>query len=142
MDDANKSLDPHLVQLVLSMQAGAMQQMGKTASPMTGKIERDIEMARFSIDILGMLETKTKGNLSEEEERFLGRVLYELRLNFVDEAKKGDEAAESTSDAAENTESETSTDESPAPEPDNSESETDADKSPAPESDNSESNEK
>ena len=99
MSDTEQILDPHLVQLVLSMQAGAMQQMGKIASPMTGKIERDIEMAKFSIDILGMLETKTKGNLSEDEQRFLGHVLYELRLNFVDESKKSDEKADVTDKA-------------------------------------------
>ncbi len=118
MSDTVQSLDPHLLQLVLSMQAGAMQQMGKIASPMTGKIERDIEMAKFSIDILGMLETKTKGNLSDDEERFLGRVLYELRLNFVDEAKKGNEPVTSDSKAPDADGTESGSAESPAAESD------------------------
>jgi len=97
--------------LVISLQMGAMQQMGKVASPITGKIERDIEMAKASIDMLRMLEVKTKGNLSEEESKLLGHVLYELRMNYVDESKKGDDKAESPEVAEKMTESEENTDE-------------------------------
>lgn len=75
-------------QLVLSFQAAAWQQIGKVVSPLTGKIERNLEMAKSSIDILGMLENKTKGNLNEHESKFLGQVLTELRLNYVEELKK------------------------------------------------------
>ncbi|UCG60655.1 MAG: DUF1844 domain-containing protein [Candidatus Zixiibacteriota bacterium] len=90
MTDQAAKIDPHLMQLVLSLHAGAMQQLGKIVSPVSGEIERDLELARYTIDILGMLETKTKGNLSDEESRLLARTLSELRLNYVDESKKGD----------------------------------------------------
>ena len=53
-------------------------------------MERDLKAAQFSIDILDMLEKKMKGNLSDEEAKLIGHVLYELRLNYVDEAKKKD----------------------------------------------------
>ena len=86
MDDQPQKIDLHLMQLVFSLQAGAMQQLGKVVSPVTGKIERDLELARHTIDIIDMLNSKMKGNLTEEEEKFLGHVLYELRLNFVDES--------------------------------------------------------
>jgi hypothetical protein len=76
------------VQLVLSFHAAAWQQMGKVASVMTGKIERDLNMAEHSIDMLGMLEEKTRGNLSEDEEKYLKHTLYELRMNYLDEVKK------------------------------------------------------
>ena len=75
-------------QLVLSFQAAAWQQIGKVVSPLTGKIERNLEMAKSSIDILGMLENKTKGNLNEHELKFLRQILTELRINYVEELKK------------------------------------------------------
>jgi hypothetical protein len=75
-------------QLVLSFQAAAYQQMGKVMNPFTGKIERDLEMARHSIDMLGMIEEKTKGSLSEEEAGFLMHVLTELRMNYVEELNR------------------------------------------------------
>ena len=82
------NLDMQFYQLILSLQAGAMQQMGKIASPISGKIERDLDMARSTIDLLEMIDRKTKGNLDTDEKRLLEHVLYELRLNFVDEQEK------------------------------------------------------
>jgi hypothetical protein len=81
-------------QLVLSFQAAAWQQMGKVPSMVSGKIERSLEMAKFSIDMLGMLEEKTKGNLNDEELKFLRHILFELRMNFLEEQKTGSEPPE------------------------------------------------
>ncbi len=83
-----KEVDIQYFQLVLSLQAAAMQQMGKVASPLTGKVERDMDMAKNSIDMLEMVERKTRGNLSDDERKLIEHVLYELRLNFVDELKR------------------------------------------------------
>ncbi len=94
MSDPYKNIDTMFLQLVLSMQASAMQQMGKIASMISGKIERDLKAAQFTIDVLDMIEKKTKGNLSDEEAKLLGHVLYELRLNYVDESKRPDESVE------------------------------------------------
>lgn len=80
--------------LVTMFQTAAMQHMGKLMDPVTQKIERDLEQAKFSIDIIGMLEAKTKGNLSDEERRFLDHVLFELRINYVDEVRKDAEKKE------------------------------------------------
>ena len=81
-------------ELVLSFQAAAWQQMGKVPSIVSCKVERNLEMAKHSIDLLGMLEEKTKGNISEEESKLLGHVLFELRLNYLDELRKGPVARE------------------------------------------------
>jgi hypothetical protein len=120
MNEDLSKMDPLFLQLILSLQAGAMQQMGKIASPMDGKVERDLKAAQFSIDILDMLDKKMKGNLADEEAKLLGHVLYELRLNYVDEAKKKEPEpkAEKTADqpAAE------------APKDDNSDSKTEPEK--------------
>ena len=94
MSNNNQINDIMFSQLVISLQMGAMQQMGKIASPITGKVERDLQMAKTSIDMLSMLEAKTKGNLSDEESMFLRHVLYELRMNFVDESNKKDDKAD------------------------------------------------
>jgi len=104
MNQNVENMDMMFFQLVLSLQAGSMQQMGKIVSPVTGKVERDLVMAGTTIDILSMIETKTKGNLSDEEEKFLTHVLYELRMNYMDETekeKKGSEAASSEAEASE-----------------------------------------
>jgi hypothetical protein len=65
-----------------------MQQMGKVMNPFTEKIERDMAHAKLSIEMLEMLRTRTSGNLTGQEARFLNHVLTELRLNFVAEADK------------------------------------------------------
>jgi hypothetical protein len=84
-------------QLVLSFQAAAWQQMGKVPSMISGKIERNLEMAKHSIDMLGMLEDKTRGNLGENEAKYLTHALFELRMNYLEEVKKGPDTKEETS---------------------------------------------
>jgi hypothetical protein len=74
--------------LVLMFHAAAMQHMGKTKNPLSDKIERNLEQAQFIIDTLDALASKTKGNLSEEESKFLANVIKELKLNYVEELDK------------------------------------------------------
>jgi hypothetical protein len=88
-DDEQLSRDEVLfLQLVSMFQIAALQQMGKIPSPITGKTERDLEQAKISVDMLGMIESRTKGNLTEREKEFLGKVLFESRMNYLDEMKK------------------------------------------------------
>ena len=75
------------VALLLGLHSTAWAQLGKVMHPMTGKVERDLEGARETIDLLGVLEQKTRGNLAPEEEKLLAQLLLDLRLNYVDEAK-------------------------------------------------------
>jgi hypothetical protein len=91
MDETQSRIDANFFQLVLSLQMAAMQQMGKIASPLTGKVERDLTQAKISIDMLEMLSDKTQNNLTKEEKDLLDRILFELRMNYVDESKKPDE---------------------------------------------------
>jgi len=64
------------------------QAMGKVANPITGKVEKNLELARKIIDIVEMLKEKTKGNLTQDEERILSTTIAELQLNYVDELEK------------------------------------------------------
>jgi hypothetical protein len=79
--------------LIFNFQAAALQQMGKMVNPMTGKTERDMNAAKQSIDLLDCLERKTRGNLIADEERAMQEILTNLRLNYVDEMKRGEEPA-------------------------------------------------
>jgi len=90
MTENNADYDIPFYQMVMSLQAASMQQMGKIASPLTGKIERDLGAAKASIDMLEMLQKKTAGNLNDDEKNVLERFLYELRINYVDEVNKGE----------------------------------------------------
>lgn len=69
--------------LVLSLSTSAMYQLGLVQDPAGAPIPTDIEAARHTIDILGVLQKKTRGNLTPQEEQLLEQVLYELRLAFV-----------------------------------------------------------
>lgn len=73
--------------LVFSLHAAGMQQLGKIASPITGKVERDLEQAQGTIDMMEMLKRKTQNHLSETESKLLNRLLAELQMNYVDEAQ-------------------------------------------------------
>lgn len=76
------------IQLVMQNQQMAMMSLGKLENPIAGKIEKNIEFAKLSIDTLDMIKEKTKGNLSEYEEKFLNETLRELKLAFVSETEK------------------------------------------------------
>ncbi len=78
------------MQLVAMFQYAAMQQMGKIASPVSGKIERDLEQARMSIDMIQMLQRRTETGRSRAESDFLDKVVFELQMNYVDEVKRGE----------------------------------------------------
>ena len=70
--------------LVISLAAATMQHLGKTLSPVTNKIEKNLPAAQSTIDMLDMLEAKTKGNLSDNEAKLLKSILAELKLNYVE----------------------------------------------------------
>jgi hypothetical protein len=80
--------------IMYSFHAAAMQQMGKIANPFTGKVERDLDAVRGTIDVLVMFRKKTEGNLTDRERRVLTGLITELQLNFVDESKREPAAEE------------------------------------------------
>ncbi|MEW5693195.1 MAG: DUF1844 domain-containing protein [Candidatus Hydrogenedentota bacterium] len=82
-NDAKKKF----LEFVYSMMNAAFMQMGKTVNPITGKTEKDLPGAKSTIDLLEMFEAKTKGNLDNDEEKFLRDTLTMLRLNYVEEVK-------------------------------------------------------
>ena len=75
--------------LISSLASQAWIQLGKIKNPMTDKIEKNLEAASMSIDMIGMLQEKTKNNLEEYESTLLEKTLNDLRMNFVYEKKQG-----------------------------------------------------
>ena len=69
--------------LVMSLGASAMEQLGQFAEPGGKPHPPDLNAAEATIDLLAMLETKTKGNLDEAEARMLRDTLYSLRMLYV-----------------------------------------------------------
>jgi hypothetical protein len=96
--DKNNSNELLFMQLVLQNQQLAMMSMGKLKNPVTDKMDRNLEFAKMSIDTLDMIASKTKGNLSEYEDKFLNEVIKDLKLNYVDEVSKDQKTGESKSE--------------------------------------------
>ena len=88
-EEMTSALFAHLVVQQSSM---ATMLLCKTVHPETGKVVRDLEGAKLFIDMLEMLEAKTKGNLSQEEAGLLRQTLMSLRLTFVEAADMPAEA--------------------------------------------------
>jgi hypothetical protein len=79
--------------LVLSLRAQAEMQLGLMQFGQEEKTEPDLDLARHTIDMLGILLEKTKGNLVIEEQRLLENSLTELRFRFVQASGEADKAA-------------------------------------------------
>lgn len=70
---------------VLSLSTSALVHMGRAPDPQTGApAEKNLDAARETIDLLELLQAKTRGNLDTEEARLLESLLYELRMQFVE----------------------------------------------------------
>ncbi len=72
---------------IFSLNASALLHLGVMEDPATSKKVKNLPIGKQTIDILGMIEEKTKGNLSKEEENLLKNILYDLRMIYVKEQK-------------------------------------------------------
>jgi hypothetical protein len=72
---------------VLSLGSSAILHLGEVEHPESGKVEKDLAMAKHTIDLLSMLQEKTKGNLTAQEDKLLESLLYDLRIRFVNASK-------------------------------------------------------
>ncbi len=73
--------------LVVSMSHSALFHLGDAPDPATGGREKNLPLARQTIDLLAMLQEKTHGNLNGDEERVLCQAIYDLRMRFVEVAQ-------------------------------------------------------
>ncbi|MEW6672034.1 MAG: DUF1844 domain-containing protein [Thermodesulfobacteriota bacterium] len=77
----------NFVTFVLSLNASALVNLGLVEDPASNTKVKNLPLAKQTIDILGMLQDKTRGNLSADEENLIKHVLYELRMIYVREKK-------------------------------------------------------
>jgi len=84
-------------QLISSLVHSAWVYLGKIKNPMNDKLEKNVDQASVQIDMLDMLFKRMTGNLSEEEDKYLGHVIGELKMNFVEEKDKPEESDSSGS---------------------------------------------
>ena len=68
---------------IFSLSTSALIQLGEIPDPVNNQTNKNLAMAKQTIDILGMLQEKTKGNLSDDEENLIKNILYDLRMRFV-----------------------------------------------------------
>ncbi|MBE9591942.1 MAG: DUF1844 domain-containing protein [Proteobacteria bacterium] len=68
---------------LLSLSSSTLLHLGEIADPQSGEKKKDLVLAKQSIDIINLLKDKTKGNLTQEEEKLLEHLLYDLRMRFV-----------------------------------------------------------
>jgi hypothetical protein len=87
--DASEDALPHFdfSTFILSLSHSALMHLGEAPHPETGQIEKNLPLARQTIDLVAMLEEKTRGNLTGEEERLVGQILFDLRMRFVELSK-------------------------------------------------------
>ena len=72
---------------ILSLSHSALMHLGEAPHPDDNQVRVSLPLAKQTIDLLGLLEEKTKGNLSGEEERLIGQILFDLRMRFVEKSK-------------------------------------------------------
>lgn len=72
---------------VLGLASSAVIHLGLQAHPETGTVERDLDAAKQSLDLLVMLRHKTRGNLTQEEDQLFGSVVADLQLRYVEAVK-------------------------------------------------------
>ncbi len=90
--ETNKTTDESLPQInfstfLMSLSTQALMHLGEIASPLSGKVEIDVPVAKQMIDIIGVLREKTRGNLDKGEDDLLEGILYDLRMKYVEAAK-------------------------------------------------------
>jgi hypothetical protein len=86
--EAQKEQPPPLPEVnfasfIYSLSTSALVHLGEIPEPITEKMDKNLPLAKQTIDILGILQEKTKGNLSQEEENLLNNFLYDLRMRYV-----------------------------------------------------------
>ena len=83
MAETERELPVNFATFVVSLASSAMLHLGEVPNPASGSIEKNLPLARNTIDLLDILQDKTQGNLDGEERQLLDTVLADLRLKYV-----------------------------------------------------------
>lgn len=80
---ADQKMEASFSMLVMSIASSAAMSLGAAPHPETGQTSKDKPMAKFNIDLLLMMQEKTKNNLNEEEKKFLDSLVTDLQLKYL-----------------------------------------------------------
>ncbi|MEN0057797.1 MAG: DUF1844 domain-containing protein [Bdellovibrio sp.] len=83
MSPTPEKMEASLSILIMSIASSAVMAMGLAPHPQNGEMTKDKNMARFNIDLLLVLQEKTKGNLTGEEAQFLENLINDLQMKYV-----------------------------------------------------------
>ena len=86
--EPSNKLQASLSTLILSIGSNAAMSLGLSPHPESDQMSIDLEIARFNIDLLKVIQEKTKNNLSEEERHLLTNMLSDLQFKYVDVKSK------------------------------------------------------
>jgi len=101
---SNQEMTRHdhvLASLMFSLQAAAMQQMGKIQDPAAGGGEVSLEQAKATIDVLEMLKAKCRTDTPDDLLQALDGAVMDLQMNYMDEVKKSKQSGTETDDTTE-----------------------------------------
>jgi hypothetical protein len=87
-DHAHQASELNFAAFVISLSTQALAQLGEIPDPVQGTVRVELNAARQMIDILVILRDKTKGNLDSAEKALLDSALYDLRMKYVEKARR------------------------------------------------------
>jgi len=76
-------MEPDFLKYLQGFVTQIMIHLGEIENPLENKKTVNLDLAKYSIDLLDLIKQKTEGNLTEEEENFLNGALYDLRMKFI-----------------------------------------------------------
>ncbi len=87
-DREDQPMEMNFQMLIISLSTTALVQLGMAPNPANGKTEKDLVNAKQTIDILGILQEKSQGNLTPDESHLLEQCLYDLKMSYISLTKK------------------------------------------------------
>ena len=88
-DEKSEAPPVDFATFIISLYSNSVYNLGGHQDPVSGKTSLNLDLAKQNIDLIAVLQKKTKGNLTDEEERLVEHTLYDLRMKFVEATKTG-----------------------------------------------------
>ena len=85
----NRELPVSFSSFIVSLATSAMMHMGEGPDPGGQSTQAELDLARQTIDVLGLLRDKTEGNLDDDEAKLLEALLYETRMKYMEKTGSG-----------------------------------------------------
>ena len=100
LKDISDPMEILFISFVSMLYNSGIQQLGKIMNPITGKVHKDLAGVHSTIEILKMMQAKTKGNLSSQEKSVIESSISNLQLNYVEELDQQNKKEEAVEDSA------------------------------------------